>query len=877
MILVFKSNRASLTRPALRWTFVILLQSILAGVGVSFADDSNSYDAHVRPMLEQNCYGCHAHGERKGNIALDEFDGDAAKSAELWHKVLKQLRAKTMPPAGEPGLTDAQRMLVQSWIKSDVFRHNPANPDPGTVTVHRLNRVEYRNTIRDLMGIDYDTTTTFPADDTGYGFDNIADVLTISPLLLEKYLTASREIVNQAVPIVSGVVPRKVIPGGDFIKEVIKNPESAAPAKEEPAASRQRNQRGPERRPTQNDPRHLTMSYYEHAIGKLTTKIVRAGSYQVEVNLIAAENYVDNAFDYNKCQLVFHIDDKVLIDREFVRQGGDKLALTFDVEWSSGDHSMSFEVTPLTPDQPQVRSLRMIVTNVAVLGPAGEEHLVPPPHYERFFPKAVPSGTAEKRAYAAELLREFTSLAYRRPVDEATVERLVPIAEAVYGTGKVSFESGVGQAMTAVLASPRFLFREENVVEDVHHSHPWLDDYSLASRLSYFLWSTMPDRELMQLATRGELRANFDSQVNRMIDDARGRSFFQNFVGQWLQSREVESISINAGAVLRREREPDPEADRIAARFRELRGKSPEELTEDEKAELETARTSFFDSNRRFQRFNLDDRVRRAMRAETEMLFEYILKNDRPLVELIDCDYTFLNEPLANFYEIPGVEPVKGDELRRVELPRGSVRGGILTQGTFLAVTSNPNRTSPVKRGLFILENVLGSPVAAPPPNIPSLEDSDSKKDGKKQTLRETLEIHRSNAVCSSCHNKMDPLGLAFENFNALGRWRERELSQPVDATGKLATGETFQNVAELKKILTESHRQEIYYCIAEKMLTFALGRGLDYRDDYALDEIVNKIEATGGKSRALLDGVVHSDQFLKKRNSGNVAVSVKE
>ena len=839
---------------------------VLASMTSVFAGDSVPNTALVRPFLEKNCFACHAHGERKGNIALDEIDGDGAQATEIWHKVLKQLRAKSMPPFGEPSPSDDERSLVMAWIKSDVFRHNPQHPDPGVVTVRRLNRTEYRNTIRDLMGVDFDTNNNFPADDTGYGFDNIADVLTISPLLLEKYISASKEIVLKAVPVVSGVMPRKVINGGDFAKEVIPQDPAQTPPKEEPAATPGRNQRQGNRQPPRNDPRHLTLSYYEHAIGKLTANVATTGHYRVEFNVVAAENFVDNVFDYNKCQVVIRIDDKVMLDHEFARQGGDKLTFAYDAEWTQGEHSLSVELTPLNPAKEQVRSLRIIILNVALVGPAGDEYLVPPANYDRFFPRPVPANADERRTYAAELLRQFVSKAYRRPADDLTVDRLVAIAEGVAASGKKSFESGVAQAMTAVLASPRFLFREEQTIDEAGDEYQWLDDYSLASRLSYFLWSTMPDRELLELAARGELRSNLDVQVNRMLDDGRGRALFQNFVGQWLQSREVESIAINSNAVLGREREPDPEADRVAARFRELRSKPPESLTDDEKVELEKTRETFFGSFRRGQRFNLDDKIRRAMRAETEMLFEYILKQDRHLVELIECNYAFLNEALATFYEIPGLEPVKGDESKRVMLPDGSMRGGILAQGTFLAVTSNPNRTSPVKRGLFILENVLGSPVAAPPPNIPSLEDSDGKKDGRKQTLRETLEIHRTNAVCSSCHNKMDPLGLAFENFNALGRWRERELSQPVDATGRLASGEAFLNVAELKKILVENHRQEFYYCVSEKMLTYALGRGLDYRDEYALDEIVAMIEKSGGKGRALLEGVVHSSQFLKKR-----------
>ncbi len=848
--------------------------------GSLFADESIEFERHVRPILEQNCYGCHAKGEKSGNIALDEFDGDVKQSQVLWHKVLHQLRSKSMPPLGEEGPTEEQRTLAMSWIKSEVFRHDSKRPDPGIVTVRRLNRIEYRNSIRDLLGVDYDTNSNFPSDDTGYGFDNIADVLTISPLLLEKYISAAKEIVSKAVPVVSGVAPHRTLPGGKFSKEIIadllNNPDATTVPKDEPVGNRFGR---PTQGPPKEDPAKLTMSYKVPSIGKLTTNVLIAGKYKVIVNMVAAEQYVDNVFDYNRCKMVFRFDDELLVEREFVRQGNESMSMHFDMDLQAGDHDLVFEVTPLTPEQAQVRYLRVIVENVKLVGPIGDAHLVPPPNYDRYFPRPVPRSSSERRAYAAELLRQFATNAYRRPVEDEAVERLVSLAESVYGTGKETFESGVSQAMTAILASPRFLFREEATIRDSDGTHPWLDDYSIACRLSYFLWSTMPDQELFQLAARGELRENLDKQVDRMINDPRSSAFFQNFVGQWLQSREVETVSIDAFAVARRESEArpvsDPEADRKRARRFELRNKTESELTDAEKLEkAELDKLANFRPGGFGRPFGpaFDDKIKRAMRAETEMLFQHILKNNLPLTQLIDANYTFLNEDLAKFYDIPKLETIQGNEMRLVSLPEGSLRGGILTQGTFLAVTSNPNRTSPVKRGLFILENVLGSPVSAPPPNIPSLEDAAVKKDGKKQSLRETLAIHRENAVCSSCHNKMDPLGLAFENFNAIGRFREKEFGEAVDVAGTLSSGETFARVADLKKALVTNHQQEIYYCMADKMMTYALGRGLDFRDNYALDEIVQRIEQSGGKARALLDGVVHSTQFLKRRNADDVA-----
>ncbi len=839
--------------------------------GRLFADEADQYQSQIRPILEQNCYGCHAAEEKNGNIVLDEFGDDGRQSPALWHKVLHQLRSKSMPPLGEVGPSEEQRKLAMSWIKSEVFKHDPARPDPGLVTVRRLNRIEYRNSIRDLMGIEYDTNSNFPADDTGYGFDNIADVLTISPLLLEKYISAAKEIVSKAVPVVSGVAPRRSIPGSEFVREIlneglVKSSDPVAP--KEATAPNRFGRPAPE--PPKDDPLVLTMSYKQHSIGKMRTNVKTAGDYKIEVQLKAAEQFVDNVFDYNRCTMNFRVDDHLLVDREFVRQGNEDLSMTFDVQLNSGDHSFTVEVTPNTPDQPQVRFLRLIVKNLTLIGPVGDMYLVPPPNYERYFPAPVPSSESERKGYAAELLRKFATKAYRRPVDEAAVNRLVLLAEGVYADGKKTFESGIAQSMMAVLASPRFLFREEGVIQDVDGAHPWLDDYSIATRLSYFLWSTMPDDELAQLAVRGILRANLDKQVDRMLKDPRRLAFYQNFVGQWLQSREVEAVSIDSGAVSRRETATktgtNSNSDAERERRNVLRNKPPAELTNAEKAELEKLQNGRPGIGGRNRGPNFDDKVRRAMRAETEMLFQHILNNNLPLTDLIDSNYTFLNEDLAKFYEIPMLEPLKGNEMRLVSLPVNSLRGGILTQGTFLAVTSNPNRTSPVKRGLFILENILGTPVAAPPPNIPSLEDAANKKDGTKQSLRETLAVHRENAVCSSCHNRMDPLGLAFENFNALGRFREKEFGEAMEVAGTLASGEAFSNVIDLKKAIVKNHKEEFYYCLAEKMMTYALGRGLDFRDNYALDEIVQGIERSEGKARALLDGVVHSTQFMKRR-----------
>ncbi|HVA46451.1 MAG TPA: DUF1592 domain-containing protein [Pirellulales bacterium] len=647
------------------------------------AQAADAFRQNVAPVLAKYCFDCHGQGNVTAEVAFDQFTSDRqlVDSRDLWWKALKQLRAGLMPPHGEPRPSSDELARIEHWIKTAAFQIDPQHPDPGQVTVRRLNRVEYRNTIRDLIGVNYDTSGEFPADDTGYGFDNIGDVLTISPLLFEKYVAAAETIVKQA-------------------------------------------------------------------------------------------------------------------DRA------------------------------------------------------------------RLFPRDVPATDAERRQYAGEILGRFAGRAFRRPPGPETVERLVKLAESVAHQPGQSFEGGVARALTAILASPRFLFREETAEPTAPPAHPLIDEYSLATRLSYFLWSTMPDEELFRMAAEHKLRENLSAQVKRMLSDPRSGEFVRHFTGQWLQVRDIDSVDINVFAVIAGDRPPDPEAERRRDRFRELRRRPFESLTAEEKAELEAVRAAFRSRSGRFRQFELDGELRRAMRDETEMLFAHIVREDRSLLELIDCNYSFLNERLGKHY---GIEGVEGNEMRRVQLPPDSPRGGILTQGTVLAVTSNPDRTSPVKRGLFILDNVLGTPPPPPPPDIPPLEDA-AKQLAERSTLRQQLELHRSQALCNSCHNRLDPLGLALEDFNALGMLRASRDDRPIDTSGTLLTGESFTNIRELKHILVTERRRDFYRCLTEKLLIYALGRGLDYYDVAAVDVLVERLEQEKGRPSVLISGIIQSVPFQRCR-----------
>ena len=449
-----------------------------AGGPVRFSED-------VQPVLEQYCYACHGLGAKKGGVTLDGFaDEDAARrDPKLWLAVLKNVRSGIMPPADKPQPSAVERRLLDDWIKYDAFAIDPKDPDPGRVTVRRLNRVEYRNTMRDLLGVDYDTTDAFPPDDTGHGFDNIGDVLTLSPLLLEKYLAAAGEVVAKAVPAVPKAVAESVVPGPSF-------------------------------RPASGKGDAGVLSYYEPAKLSATAAIEHGGRYRLVLDFTANERFVDGSNDYNKARLIFRADGEEIARREFVRQDGKPFRFEADRDWKPGPHALEIEVQPLTPKEKQVRSLSFRVQGATLRGPMDERYWVRPANHERHFPGHVPDDPAGRKAYARELLGRFATKAFRRPVDGATQDRLAALAEAGWSADGLTFEAGVARAMTAVLTSPRFLFREEAVDPASSGRFPAVDEYSLASRLSYFLWSSMPDDEPIRLAG-GSNKLRADSSAPR--------------------------------------------------------------------------------------------------------------------------------------------------------------------------------------------------------------------------------------------------------------------------------------------------------------------------------------------------------------------------
>lgn len=828
----------------------------LALTGAAPADravGSAHFEEQVLPVLEDHCFSCHGNGLKKGNVRLDGFAShDAMRSRrDLWMGAMKNVRSGLMPPAGEPRLSADERRALDDWVKQDVLGIDPANPDPGSVTLRRLNRVEYRNTVRDLMGVDFNTSEEFPADDTGYGFDTIGDVLSISPLLLEKYIQAAETVVGQAVPKVSRVAPIEVVPGSRF--------------------------RGESKGHT-----GARMSFHEPARVTHSVRAGRAGRRLLAVDLqVVGPDGPSPA----RCRLVFEVDGKALLSEELSWHDSKSFRHEFTVDWTTGGHTLAFALEPLAPGDGKKGPVDVRVGSVTIEERTDRSTWPRPRDFDRFFLRDDPGTPEGRRTYAREVLQRFATKAFRRPVDGGTLDRLVALAAETFDQPGKTVEEGVGQAMIAVLASPRFLFRVEDVEPGAPTgTHPLIDEYSLAARLSYFLWSSMPDGELTGLAARGALRQDLPKQVKRMMADPRADMFVKNFVGQWLQARDVENTMVDARAILARDdgedRELKREQDELRAFIaeREAQNRRAAEKQAQNKGKgaapappnLRPARQSG-----RFRRVfaaprvELTEQVKRAMRLESELVFGEVVREDRGVLELIDSDHTYLNEHLAKYYGIPGVS---GSEMRRVKLPADSPRGGVLTQGTVLLVTSNPTRTSPVKRGLFVLDNILGTPAPPAPPSVPLLEEAEKAFAGREPTLRETLELHRREPLCNACHARMDPIGLGLENFNAMGLYRESERKQPLDTAGTLLTGETFTTVRDLKRILVKGHRDDFYRCLTEKVMTYALGRGLEPTDVEAVDRVVARLIETNGRFSALLTGVIESAPFQKRRNVPEVA-----
>ncbi|MBC7819970.1 MAG: DUF1592 domain-containing protein [Planctomycetaceae bacterium] len=837
------------------------------------------YSHTVLPLLKNYCYGCHGDGSSEGGVQLDAFPSNAAVLADqqLWDKVLRNVRAGVMPPNGESRPSEEEVQQLAAWIKAGPFAIDPKNIDPGRVTIHRLNRVEYQNTIKALLGVDFNAEIEFPPDAAGMGLDNIADLLTVSPLVFEKYLDAAEATLEGAYPkrpIESLVIPGRDIRGdndssGDFVSfddppeitytyrnktpgayrvvlaiEVVGLTDGEKEQLSEILALQEKKRseiadtekkltegEGAKEVGAKENDRPTTGRTEEKPPGDVAAEPPRGrrggrgrqagGGGNVEPKKPVTEaHFVVSVKSGNK-------DEEILVDRVFSSES-DQFEFAFEQLWSVEPHKFNFNVIMPGDGQPQPRRRN------SGRGPSAKP--MPTPHMvvksltitpqptaagKRYFPlDAPPADREQRRQYIRRGIAEFGLRAFRRPLDEPTLNRLADEIDKSYQVSEDFYES-IKPAMAKVLCSPRFLFRASYPLAG-QEGLAWglIDEYSLASRLSYFLWSSMPDDELLELAREGQLRANLKAQVARMMADDRFDAFVENFSGQWLQTRNVQDWTIVESAVLAREG---------------IRSRTPV----------------------------LTNGVRRAMQQEATMYFADVFKKNKSLLDFIDSDYTFLNAELAEYYGIPGVV---GTEMSLVALPEGSPRGGVITAGSTLLVTSTTNRTSPVKRGVFVLDNFLGMRPHDPPPNVPSVEASGSEITDHEPTFREMLELHRQDPACASCHALMDPIGLALDGFNALGKYRESEFNQPIDASGQLASGEEFNGVDDLKAILRGPRRRDFYRCLTTKLMTYALGRGLDYHDTETVDQIVERLEQEDGRAFVLLMGIIESSPFQMRR-----------
>ena len=742
------------------------------------AKRDQEFPKQIQPLLARYCYECHSQQEPQAELDLQAVDKPlkVLEDRKRWLEVVAKLSTEEMPPEDhKPQPTAEERKLLVEWLSELVNDIDcRGSPDPGRVTLRRLNRRDYRNTVRDLVGIDYEPSAEFPGDDTGYGFDNIGDVMSLPPILLEKYLAAAEEIATQAIDGSGGKKP--------LDQRIIGNKLQGA-----------------------GDPKGL-LSRTFLTEGEAATKIAVPTDGEYEIRVMAYGDQGGNepvkmALRLNGDTVErFDVGQRESEAREFVAKPSLKM----------GTHQLGVAFLndfwdPNEADESK-RDRNLIVGYVHVRGPLNAEVTGLPESHRRII-FAHPEGERTRRRATEQVLRKLATRAFRRPATDDEVARLVTLARSVRSEGG-TYEQGIQLALQAVLCSPHFLFRSEPDLEGQSDKPRDLNDYELATRLSYFLWSSMPDDELFALAESGKLKSAevLEQQVRRMLADPKSEALVENFAGQWLELRSLD------------QRTPD----------REL-----------------------------FPAFN--DEMRFAMRKETELFVGAIIREDRSILELLDADFTFLNEPLAKLY---GIGNVQGPEFQRVSLDAAQ-RGGLLTQASILTVTSNPNRTSPVKRGKWILENLLGTPPPPPPPDVPVL---DEKKDASSaKTLRARLELHLSNAACASCHERMDPLGFALENYDAIGAWRTSDSGQPIDSKGKLPDGQSISGAQELRRLLVEQRKEQFAQCLTEKLLIYALGRGLNYQDQCAVDRIRAAAAEDGHRFSRLVIEICRSEPFMRQ------------
>lgn len=738
----------------------------------------------VAPLVDKYCVGCHTAEAPSGGVVLTGLTktNTLMKNRKVWEQVSANVSSRHMPPMGMPTPTDAEREKLVAHVEGTLSAADCQLNDPGRVTMRRLNRAEYNNTVRDLTGIDLRLSDDFPSDDVGYGFDNIGDVLSLSPILMEKYLAAAAKVAQATVK-----APEDMIAGRKWEGSKL-------------AAFGGFDAPGTEGR-ILFSAGTVAVPYAFPLPGKYTIRVKtwqqKAGGDDAEVMIAVGGKEIKrvpvSATESRKPQTV--------VVETFVQGGEQPVGATFTNDYYrekdpnpalNGDRNLYIESIEVTgPDNVDAATL----SKLAAASPS----------QTRLF--APGKETANETLKARKILAAFALRAFRRPPTATETDRLVML----YGIARKnheSFERGIQLGMQGILASPNFLYRAERETGQTRE----LSDYELASRLSYFLWSSTPDDTLLALAAAKQLHKPevLKAQTKRMLASPKAVALTDNFAGQWLQLRKLDRVS------------PDP------AQFPQW-----------------------------------DESLRSAMREETRRYFSTVVREDRSVLDFLDSDWTYLNGRLAKHY---GIADVTGDKFVRVKLSGGR-RGGVLTQASVLTLTSNPTRTSPVKRGKWVLDNLLNTPPPPPPPGVGELPDDAKGKEPLTGTLRQRLEKHRADPSCASCHSRMDPIGFGLENFDAIGAWRERDGSAAIDATGTLPDGKSFNGSEQLRKVLA-GKKTVFAKAVTEKLLTYAIGRGVEGTDRCNVTEMAEAVAAKQYRFSAVVEQIVLSEPFRKRRTA---------
>jgi mono/diheme cytochrome c family protein len=786
---------------------------VVAGLPIALAQTTPpGAGSAQRAVLDKYCIACHNDRAKTGGLTLEKIDlANVPANAETWEKVIRKLNVGAMPPAGMPKPSPADVNALLSSLETSLDKAYAANPNPGHATLHRLNRTEYANSIRDLLALDVDASSLLPPDDESYGFDNNADVLGVSPALLERYVSASRKVSRLAV--------------GDPTQGAV-----AQTFRTRPDLSQDKRVEGM----PLGTRGGLLMHYNFPLDGKYTIKIVLARNtvdvirgleeaHQIEVLVDGARVFLASVGGTSDTQALVKnpAEARIMIEARLqakvpVRAGPRTIAVTF-LQKNQAEDDYILEPFIRTTLDPVNEAGLPHIDEVVISGPYNATGPGDTPSRRKIFvchpanaspANSGPANSGDDVGCAKKILSAVARHAYRRPITPTDMETLLSFYQSGRNQGG-TFDAGIERALRLILSSPEFVFRFERDPAAVAAGSSYkIDDIELASRLSFFLWSSIPDDELLNLASAGKLSepTTLDSQVRRMLADPRSQALATNFAAQWLYLRNLKNFAPN-----------------------------PDEFPD------------------------FDDNLRQSLLTETEMFFGSIVNEDRNVLDLLNGEYTFVNERLARHYGIPDVY---GPRFRRVTLT-DEARRGLLGQGSVLTVTSYATRTSPVLRGKWILTNILGTPPPAPPPNVPALKDN--QEGGKMLSVRERMEEHRKSPACASCHKIMDPLGFALENFDAIGQWRAKsEDGTPIDASGVLLDGSKVDGPTTLRAALMT--RPNVFVTtLTEKLMTYALGRGVDYNDEPSIRAIVARASSDKYRFSDLVSGIVKSPEFRLK------------